>query len=145
MVRDEPAERLVVLARLDVDVERLAHLLEWDARVHHRLALGDGQHERLLRVVFVADLADDLLDEVLERHDPRGAAVLVDDDGEVDFVALHLAQELVGFLRLRDEEHRADELSDVEVPFAAREALEQILHVDHADDLIERALVDGQP
>ena len=63
----------------------------------------------------------------------------------MDLVALHLAQELVGFLRLRDEEHRADELSDVEVPLAAREALEQILHIDHADDLIERALVDRQP
>src|SRR5690554_1494345 len=35
-------------------------------------------------VLLVADLADDLLDDVLQGHDPVRAAVLVDDDGELD-------------------------------------------------------------
>src|SRR5689334_7390352 len=36
----------------------------------------------LARVVLVAHVADDLLDEVLQRDDARRPAVLVDDDGE---------------------------------------------------------------
>ena len=38
---------------------------------------------------------------------PGRAAVLVDDDGEVALVALHLAQQVVDRLALGDEVHRA--------------------------------------
>ncbi len=44
----------------------------------------------LLEVELVADLADQLLEHVLEGDEPRGAAVLVDDDGEVHVLGLHL-------------------------------------------------------
>ncbi len=45
-----------------------------------------------LDVVFVTDLADDLFEQILDRHQPGGAAVLVDDDGALDAVALELLQ-----------------------------------------------------
>jgi hypothetical protein len=35
------------------------------------------------RVVFVLDVADDLLQDVLDGDEARDAAVLVDDDGDV--------------------------------------------------------------
>ena len=35
------------------------------------------------RVVLVVDLPDDLLEDIFQRHDARGAAVLVHHDGEV--------------------------------------------------------------
>ena len=38
---------------------------------------------RLDRVVLVLDVADDLLDDVLEGHDAAQRAVFVDHDGEV--------------------------------------------------------------
>ena len=44
------------------------------------------------RVVLVADVADDLLDQVLEGDDAVGAAVLVDDDRQVLAFAAHLRQ-----------------------------------------------------
>jgi hypothetical protein len=41
-------------------------------------------HRLGLDVVLVADLAEDLFDEVLERHETGGAAVLVHHDGALD-------------------------------------------------------------
>ena len=47
---------------------------------------------RLLDVVLVADLADDQLERVFERHEPGRAAVLVDDDGDVPVARLEVPQ-----------------------------------------------------
>src|SRR3977135_3595359 len=44
-------------------------------------------------VELVLDLADDLLDQILERQDPRHRAVLVDDDREVRARAAKVGQE----------------------------------------------------
>ena len=53
----------------------------------------DRLHRRRLDVALVLDLADDLLDDVLERDEPARAAELVDHDGEVRAAPLHLLQE----------------------------------------------------
>ena len=45
-----------------------------------------------LDIVFVFDIADDLLQNVLNRHQARHAAVFVDDDGHVVMVGAELAQ-----------------------------------------------------
>src|SRR6185503_17116691 len=140
---DEAAERVVRLGRLDLQPERLAHVLERDARVHERLGLGDGEHELVLDVVFIADLADDLLDEVLDRHEAGGAAVFIYDDRDVDLVLLHLTKQRVHFLRLRDEDGRPQELPQRELTIAARDAAEDVLHVKDADDVVGGALVHG--
>ena len=58
---------------------------------------------RLLHVELVDDLADQLLDEVLEGDEPGGAAVLVDDDRQVELLLLHLAHEVRHPLGLRHE------------------------------------------
>jgi hypothetical protein len=52
-------------------------------------------------------LADDLLDDVLHRHDARPPAVLVDDDGQLHARLLHLAQQVVDALGLRGVRRRA--------------------------------------
>ena len=49
---------------------------------------------RLLDVVLVDDLADQLLDQVLEGDQPGGAAVLVDHDRHVELLGLHLPHQL---------------------------------------------------
>ena len=36
-----------------------------------------------IEIVFILDLADDLLQHVLDRHQTRHATVLVDDDGDM--------------------------------------------------------------
>ena len=57
-------------------------------------AVGTPADLGLLDVVLVGDLADQLLEEVLEGDEAGGAAVLVDDDGEVHLLLAHLPQQL---------------------------------------------------
>ena len=56
-----------------------------------------------LDVVLVGDLADDLLEDVLDRDQAGGAAVLVDDDRDVGALCLHLAQQVVDRLGVGHE------------------------------------------
>ena len=59
-----------------------------------------------LDVVFVADLADDLLEQILDRDQARRAAVFVDDDRELGLLALELLQQLRHALGLGHERRR---------------------------------------
>ena len=68
-----------------------------------RSPVGQRLDGRLLDVVLVVDLADQLLDQVLQGHQPGRAPVLVDDDGLVELLVLHLAHELRDPLGLRHE------------------------------------------
>jgi hypothetical protein len=52
-------------------------------------------------VLVLVDLADDLLEEILDRHDARDAAVLVHDDRHPEVPPLNRAA--AGDLRVRDE------------------------------------------
>ena len=65
-----------------------------------------------LDVVLVADLADDLLEQVLDRHQARGAAVLVDDDRALNLLALELLQQLGDTLGLGHEVRRPQQRRD---------------------------------
>ena len=64
-----------------------------------------------LDVVLVADLADDLLEHVLDGHEARGAAVLVDDDRGLQLLALELLEQLGHALGLGHERRRTHERS----------------------------------
>ena len=87
----EAADRGVVLvgqAALEAVVEVLDPVRGLDPhairRQAHDLAVG--------QVELVVDLADDLLEQVLERHQSLDVAVLVDDEREAPAVALELRQ-----------------------------------------------------
>ena len=56
-------------------------------------AIGQALDQRRLGVVFVLNLTDDLLEDVLDRHETRRAAVFIYDDRDVDAPGLQLAQE----------------------------------------------------
>ncbi len=90
-LRDEAADR-VDLVLVEVHLEHLTEIVDVHRRRHPHPPVPEVLDLRCLAVVLVGDLADDLLEDVLDGHEPRGAAVLVDDDGEVGLVALHLAR-----------------------------------------------------
>ena len=69
------------------------------------LGLGDDVR-RLGDIVLVLDIADDLLDEILNGDETVGAAVLVDDQRHVDTRRLHADQEVGRRHRRRDVKHR---------------------------------------
>src|SRR5205823_2718831 len=58
---------------------------------------------RFAHVVLVADLADDFLEDVLERDEPRRAAELVHHDRQMPGTALEVTELAIERLRLRHE------------------------------------------
>ncbi len=82
----------------------------------HPVGLGvHALHETLGLVVLVGDLAHQLLQEILQRHQPRRAAELVDHDGQMEPLGLELLQQLIGPLGLRHEVRRMQVGAQVEV------------------------------
>jgi len=94
--------------------------------------LGLGQH-----------LADYLLDDVLDGHDPGGRPELVDDDRHTGPLGARLRQEFVHRLGLRDDVRlRGDGAKRRPLVPVAR--LDRVQDVDDADDRVEDLLVDGE-
>jgi hypothetical protein len=138
---DEAADGLEPVA-LDVDAEALGGRVDVDLGAEHEDAVPFLDDGVALDVVFVADLADDLLEHVLDRHEAGRAAVLVDDDRRLDLPALKLAQQLGNALRLRRERRRPHVRGHaIDVGAAVREQ-QQILHEDDADDVVEVVVED---
>src|SRR5262249_61627077 len=77
--------------------------------------------EPLLRLELVADLPDNLFQDVLERDQAGGPSVLVDDDRGPELLRLELAEERVGALGLRHEVRRGEMPAEVEVRGEPRE------------------------
>ena len=95
-----------------------------------------------LDVVLVADLADDLLEHVLDGHQAGGAAVLVDDDRHLHLPALHLLEQLGHALALGHEVRRPHQRRHrIGVAPPARQH-QQVLDEDDADDVVEVVAVD---
>ena len=66
------------------------------------------RRRQLLRlVVLVEDLADDLLEQILHRHDARRAAVLVEHHRHVLLEPLEVGEHLLHLARARHHVHRA--------------------------------------
>src|SRR5690606_15806436 len=102
-------------------------------------AVGLWRHAGDLVVVLVLDLADDLLENVLERNDAEIRAVLVDDDRDMLLAALKLAQLIEQSRRFRDEPGRGDARVDVHLVDVSKIGLQRAedrLGVDDADDVV---------
>ena len=96
--------------------------------------------DRLVREVeLVLDLADDLLEQVLERDDALHRAVLVDDDGHVLVLLPELGQERCQVLRLGDDVDGPQKLLDLDLSDpAVVQRREEVADVQDPDDLVER-------
>ena len=56
---------------------------------------------RLLLLVFLMNISYDFLDEILQSHHTGHAAVFVNQNGQFDFICLHLPEQGVGPAVLR--------------------------------------------
>lgn len=147
LVGDDARERLVRAVR-NAEADR-PHLVGAGRAVGGpelapvRVLARRGQVRRLVRVVLVTDLADDLLDDVLQGGDARGAAVLVDDDGHRLLPGEAVEQPVHG-QRLGHEQRLAQQLADPAVrPLLGRYG-QDVLDVGDADDRVQAAPVDGE-
>ena len=95
--------------------------------------------------MLVGELADDLLEDVLEGDQARDAAVFVDDDGHVEAFGLHLAQHVVRELHFDGELGGAHHLLGAHVELAARglPAGHEVLEVQDAANIVHVVADDG--
>ena len=104
---------------------------------------------RLTVRVFAAhlarNLADDALHQRLERDEARRAAVLVDDERLADAPAPHVGEQIVGAERDRARSALRAPARPAFTFIVRRQRLQQIGHVQHADDVVEVVAVDRQP
>src|SRR5205823_7395453 len=97
---------------------------------------------RLLDVVFVADLSDDLLEHVFDRDEPRRAAVFIAHDGDVRVAGLEVAKLAVDGLGRRDEDRAAYQPEPATFWLrVGNDGREQILGVENPDDIVQRVVV----
>ncbi len=140
---DEPGEGSRALLR-QLGAHRLVEVVDRQGAGHRERAVVDPGDGRVREVVLVLDLADDLLEDVLDRDDALGAAVLVDDDGERLVRLPQLAQEDAEVLRLRNHVRRAGERRDRGRRVAVRGG-DEVAQADHADEPVDRSPADEQP
>ena len=67
-------------------------------------------------VMLVGDLADHLLDQILDGDEPVSAAIFVDDEGEMQPRHLHLEQEVEHRHRARHVEDLARDADGADAP-----------------------------
>src|SRR5271170_2125796 len=122
---------------------------------HRPIELADGRravdHDRTVpllahalhgHVVLVANIADDLLDDVLKRYQPLYDAVLVDDQRRVHLAAKERLQLVAKGRRLGNEPRLKGQIRDIELACvsAGRDiGPEQILGVEYANDIVRLA------
>ena len=95
-------------------------------------------------VVFVVELAHDLLDRVLDRDHAGDAAVFVADDGHMVARLLHLMEQVVGGLGFRHIHRLAHDRLD---RAGARIRVERgrahgVLEIRHAEQVVDVAADD---
>src|SRR5438034_2058688 len=95
---DEAADRVVVLDRQGA-LELLVEVVDRERPVDAHPAVGQPLDRLVREIELVLDLADDLLEQILERDDPLQIAVLVDHDRHVLARAPELAQKRREVLR----------------------------------------------
>ena len=91
----------------DAHAEQVVEVVDRRAAVDEVVAVGEALDLGVLLVVLVDDLADQLLEAVLQGDQPGERAVLVGDEREVELLGLHLAHQPAHRLVLGHELHRA--------------------------------------
>ena len=107
-VQDESANGHVVVALGQVKVEALVDFLDFHSSRELIARFVDLPCSEAVAVVFVFDFAKYFLYQVFKGDHSAGAAKLIDNDGDMDFILLEIAQEVVNLLCLRHEIRRTD-------------------------------------
>lgn len=97
--------------------------------------------EGLLAVALVVDVADDLLQNVLQRQQSQRRAVFVHDDGHVYLVALELLEEVVDLLVFGYVVGGAQVFPPVEIA-AFVDEVQHVFDVEDADDGVDVVAID---
>ena len=120
-------------------------ILHRQAGIEVERAVGALDHHRPAHlVVFVGDVADDLLDQILDRHQPVDAAVFVHHQRQMHMRLAHLQQQVEHRDLRRHQQRAAEDTLQLELVGAA-DIGEHVLDVDHARHVIEFLAIHRQP
>ncbi|CAI7648121.1 unnamed protein product, partial [Penicillium discolor] len=140
---DVAADRVVHIALRHLDACAAAQLVRTQlAGEGHPVAVADDAGPR--PVVFVGHLADQLLHEVLQRHDPRRPAVLVHDDRELISATAEVGDQGVDVGGLRHAERVGREGPDGHLGPAFPRHRDGGLEVHDAGDVVEVLIEDRE-
>lgn len=139
---DQAAEGLVLAVRGEVS-RQVGHLVDAE-QPGAGPALLDALRLGLGFVVLVADVADDLLDQVLHGDDAGGTAVLVDDERDLHAVGADPFHDRVTVEGGRHDGHLPGEGAQLGVGAAPGGHGERVLDVHDADGGVEIAVDDGE-
>ena len=98
------------------------------------------QHDDMLffKVVFVFDVADDFLEQVFNGNQPVNAAVFVNNHSHVDFVGLHVAQQVQDPHGRRNEfDLTVNDVFDFYVAFPFKQTFSQVDDMDDAQNVVK--------
>ena len=144
---DQAAQRrgFVAFAQLHRFAKKVAELIGGEAARHEPRARRLPLRLLDLRVglVLVANVADDLLQKILDGDEAGDGSIFVDDDAHVLLFALHLAQELVTALGFRNECGGAQDGGDGAGAGLLVGDLQKVVGEGEALDVVERAGVNG--
>src|SRR5215207_6794601 len=141
----EAAYGVEVLA-LESGAHHLVDRPDGDAPVHHVGSVLEPFHVGLLLVELVADLAHDLLDYVLHRHDTLEGAPLVYYNRHLEPPILHVLEQFVYRAVLRDDEHVAHEGAGTHGSIEASgllDRLKNVLDVNHTYYALRRIALEN--
>ena len=166
---NQPAQRIrfvLFLVREEINAEQLVNGGNLHAGVGHIDVVVLALDQLLvIRVVLIGNVADNFLNQVFNRNEPVTAAILVNDDGHVNVAGLHLEQQVGGRHGGGHKKHFAvdprllDRQRQILCRYVdarvlclgfrlcppERHPAHEILHVDHARDVIKGFAVNRQP
>ena len=143
---NQPRQGFAAVVQGQVHAENVAQVVEIDLRIHFQGALVDPFEETFLFVELVFDLADDLLEHVLEGDQTCGAAVLVDHHGHMDALGAELLEHLVETLALGDVVGRPRKLRDAAlIKVAVGQHAQEVFGVQQSGDLVHRSVMNRYP
>ena len=128
---------------LDRDVQPVADFVDAGLRAEYPRAVAFIDNRLGLDVVLVPNLADDLLEQILERDEAGRAAVFVDDDRHLDLPALEFLQQLRHALGFGHEHRRTHEPRNGLAAGVRLGQHDQVLDEHDALDVVEVLLEDG--
>ncbi len=131
----EPGDGVPVLVG-QLDLEEVVQVADAHPAVDDVRAVGEVQDLPVLTVELVDDLADQLLQAVLQGDHAGDVAVLVQDDGQVELLGLHLAHQPVERLVLGHEPDRPGHGGRRFIPPPVPLGPHQILGVTEADHFV---------
>src|SRR5450631_3464440 len=127
---------------------RAVEIADWHRAVNDRGTVGHDAHALHDDIVLVGDIADNFLDNILERDKAHDDAIFIDHEGKMGFAFQERLELILDRGRIRHEPGFERDAFDLEIGGVAAGRIERpqkIPGMQHADDIFRLAAPERQP